>query len=94
MSEGTQFLPTVMFNNPTRISLFAQILIVPIAFIALSIVRHIIQQLLSPRKDEPPLVFSWFPLIGSTIEYGTDPYKFYFKYQKKVPAQFLVKKTP
>jgi len=70
--------------NAIGIPVWAQILIVPIAFIALSIARNIINQLVFANKDEPPLVFSWLPFIGSTIDYGMDPYKFYFKYQKKV----------
>jgi hypothetical protein len=89
MSKGAHFFPTTMPNR-SGLSIWAQILIVPIAFIALSIARHIINQLVFPNKDEPPLVFSWLPLIGSTIEYGQDPYKFYFKYQEKVSAEELI----
>jgi sterol 14alpha-demethylase len=87
MPQIMQFIPNAVLNT-TAIPVFAQILIIPIAFVVFSIVRHIIQQLAFPNQDEPPLVFSWFPLIGSTLEYGADPYKFYFKYQKKVIAQF------
>ena len=39
---------------------------------------------LSKKDNEPPIVFSWLPIIGSTIEYGRDPYKFFFQCQKKV----------
>jgi sterol 14-demethylase len=80
----------MMAINATGTPVWAQILIIPIALIALSIARHIIQQLLFPNKDEPPLVFSWLPLIGSTIDYGVDPYKFYFKYQKEVSTVFFL----
>jgi sterol 14alpha-demethylase len=89
MSQGAHFFLTTM-PNPSSLSVWAQILIVPIAFVALSIARHIINQLVFSNKDEPPLVFSWLPLIGSTIEYGQDPYKFYFKYQKKVGAEEVI----
>ncbi|KAF4629507.1 hypothetical protein G7Y89_g8639 [Cudoniella acicularis] len=64
------------------------ILITSLAFISISIVIHIVKQIVFSNKDEPPLVFSWLPLIGSTIEYGTHPYKFYFKYQKKFGNTF------
>jgi len=74
----------MMHTNATGIPVWAQIPIIPVAFVALSIARHVIQQLVFPSKDEPPLVFSWLPFIGSTIDYGMDPYKFFFKYQKKV----------
>jgi sterol 14-demethylase len=93
MLPGTRFLPNVVVNNTTGIPLYVQILLVSVALLALSIIRHIIQQLVFPNKDEPPLVFSWLPLIGSTIEYGTDPYKFYFKYQKKVTLGCLIAET-
>jgi sterol 14-demethylase len=89
MPQIMQFIPNVVLNNTTAIPLYAQVLIVPVAFVAFSIVRHIIKQLVFPNKDEPPLVFSWLPFIGSTLEYGADPYKFYFRYQKKVIAQSL-----
>jgi sterol 14-demethylase len=94
MSQGTRFIQNSFLNNTTGIPLFIQILIVPVAFIALSIVRHIVQQLVFPNKGEPPLVFSWFPLVGSTIEYGTDPFAFYFKYQKKVTVEPFAAKMP
>jgi hypothetical protein len=78
-----------VLNKATGLPLFAQILIIPIILIALSIVRHIAQQTLFVNKDEPPLVFSWVPLIGSTVDYGMNPYKFYMKYQKKVNGGIL-----
>jgi sterol 14-demethylase len=89
MPQIMQFVPTAVLNT-TPIPVSAQILIIPIAFVVFFIVRHIIQQLAFPNKDEPPLVFSWLPLIGSTLEYGADPYKFYFKYQKKVISQAFI----
>ena len=86
MPRWVQSIFNFVPNNTPAIPLFAQILIIPIAFVVLSILRHIVSQLVFPNKDEPPLVFSWLPLIGSTLEYGANPYKFYFKYQKKVIA--------
>jgi hypothetical protein len=35
-------------------------------------------------NNEPPVVFHWLPIIGSTVTYGIDPYKFFFAQQKKV----------
>jgi len=89
MAQEMQFFLNSALNL-TGIPIFAQILIVLITFIALSIFRHIVKQAVFPNRDEPPLVFSWLPLIGSTIEYGTDPYSFYFKYQKKVIVECFI----
>lgn len=89
MAQATHFEGNHVLNKATGLPLYAQILIIPIILIALSIVRHIAQQTLFVNKDEPPLVFSWLPLIGSTVDYGMNPYKFYMKYQKKVNGGIL-----
>jgi hypothetical protein len=54
------------------------------AFIVLVVVLNVLQQLLLKNPNEPPVVFHLFPVIGSTITYGIDPYKFFFAQQKKV----------
>ena len=54
------------------------------AFFTLAVVANVLRQLLFKNPNEPPLVFHWVPVIGSTIEYGIDPYKFFFKCQEKV----------
>lgn len=53
------------------------------SFIVLSIVINVLRQLLSHNPHEPPLVFHWVPIIGSTITYGIDPYKFFFSCREK-----------
>ncbi|KAF5327652.1 hypothetical protein D9619_004793 [Psilocybe cf. subviscida] len=48
------------------------------------IVLNILRQLIIPRKaTDPPVVFHWFPFIGSAISYGNDPLGFMFDCQKK-----------
>jgi hypothetical protein len=54
------------------------------SFILLAVVLNVLKQLLFKKANEPPLVFHWFPVLGSTITYGIDPYKFFFANQKKV----------
>lgn len=54
------------------------------SFILLAIVLNVLKQLLLKNPNEPPLVFHWLPVIGSTVTYGIDPYKFFFANQKKV----------
>ncbi|KAL0573351.1 Lanosterol 14-alpha-demethylase [Marasmius crinis-equi] len=50
----------------------------------LSVVLNVLYQLIIPRrKTDPPLVFHWFPIIGSAISYGTDPVGFFFRCREK-----------
>jgi hypothetical protein len=53
------------------------------SFILLAVVLNVLQQLLLKKANEPPVVFHWLPVIGSTVTYGMDPYKFFFANQKK-----------
>ncbi|KAI1005592.1 Eburicol 14-alpha-demethylase [Podosphaera aphanis] len=45
--------------------------------LVLAVVANVLNQLLLKNPHEPPVVFHWFPIIGSTIPYGIDPYKFF-----------------
>ncbi|KAF5346166.1 hypothetical protein D9758_009926 [Tetrapyrgos nigripes] len=50
----------------------------------LAIIVNVLWQLLIPRrKTEPPLVFHWLPIIGSAIEYGNNPLKFFLTCREK-----------
>ncbi|KAF2644253.1 lanosterol 14-alpha-demethylase [Massarina eburnea CBS 473.64] len=53
------------------------------AFVVVSVVLNILSQLLIKKPNEPPLVFHWFPLVGNTVTYGMDPFKFFFENQAK-----------
>lgn len=55
-------------------------------FVALAIVCNVLKQLLFRNPKEPPVVFHWVPIIGSTISYGIDPYKFFFRCREKVSS--------
>ena len=55
-----------------------------LSFILFAIVINALRQLLFKNPSEPPLVFHWVPFIGSTIEYGIDPYRFFFRCREKV----------
>jgi len=54
------------------------------AFIVLSVVLNVLKQILLKNPNEPPVVFHLFPIIGSTITYGMDPYGFFFANRAKV----------
>lgn len=48
------------------------------------VVVNLIHQQFFYRRNEPPLVFHWFPFVGNTVAYGMDPYKFFFECREKV----------
>ncbi|MCJ1465999.1 Lanosterol 14-alpha-demethylase [Pseudocyphellaria aurata] len=53
------------------------------SLLVLVILYNLLQQLFFKHPNEPPIVFHWLPIIGSTISYGIDPYKFFFDCQAK-----------
>nr|QOY57382.1 14 alpha-demethylase [Neophysopella meliosmae-myrianthae] len=55
-----------------------------IAFLLLGVVAlNILNQLLFKDPNAPPLVFHLFPIVGSAVVYGIDPYKFFDDCRKK-----------
>jgi len=52
--------------------------------VVLAVILNVLQQLLLKNPNEPPVVFHWFPILGSTVTYGIDPYKFFFSCREKV----------
>lgn len=62
----------------------AQISIILGGFIGLSVFLHVASQILFKNPNEPPMVFSWFPIIGSTVTYGMDPPTFFKENRAKV----------
>ena len=57
-----------------------------ISIAILVVLLNVLKQLLFKLKDEPPVVFHWFPFIGSAISYGQEPTKFLQQCQAKVCA--------
>lgn len=53
-------------------------------FLVIAVVLNVLSQLLLKNPNEPPVVFHWFPILGNTIMYGMDPYKFFFDCKAKV----------
>ncbi len=52
-------------------------------FIATAIAGNVIRQLAFYDRSGPPEVFSILPVLGSTIVYGIDPFKFFFACHEK-----------
>ena len=48
-----------------------------------AIAQNVIRQLYFSNPHRPPVVFHIFPLVGSTVQYGMDPYKFFFDCRAK-----------
>ena len=53
------------------------------AFIGLAILSNVIRQWFFYDRSAPPEVFSLLPLLGSTVTYGIDPFKFFFSCHEK-----------
>lgn len=51
---------------------------------------NVLKQLLFKNPNEPPIVFHWIPIIGSTISYGMNPYKFFHESQAKVSCHWYI----
>lgn len=62
----------------------SQIAIVFGGAVLLSVVFNVVNQVLFKNPNEPPVVFHWFPFIGSTVTYGIDPPKFFKENRAKV----------
>jgi sterol 14-demethylase len=72
------------------LGLGSQIAIAIAGFIALSVALNVASQILFKNPNEPPLVFHWFPFIGSTVTYGMDPPTFFKENRAKVCRELSV----
>ena len=61
-----------------------EIVVAIIALFITAISFNVFSQVYLCDRNVPPLVFHWVPIIGSTITYGIDPFKFFFDCQAKV----------
>lgn len=52
--------------------------------IVASIVLNVLFQILFKNPNEPPVVFHWLPYIGSTVDYGMNPFAFFDRCKEKV----------
>lgn len=73
-----EVLAPLVVGQIARISCYA------VGIVFISVVLNVFNQLFLYNRNEPPVVFHWFPLVGSTIPYGMDPYKFFFSCREKV----------
>lgn len=73
------------------LGLASQVAVLFGAFIALSVALNVASQILFKNPNEPPLVFHWFPFIGSTVTYGMDPPTFFRKNRAKVGTSAITR---
>lgn len=68
----------------SRLGLGSQIGVAIGGFLFLSVFLNVLKQVLVKNPNEPPIVFHWFPFVGSTITYGMDPPRFFDVNRRKV----------
>ena len=79
----SEMAPLIVF--PSIVSLNAwNVVAVVASIISLIVLANVLQQTLLKKPNEPPVVFHWLPVVGSTVTYGLDPFKFFFQCQAKV----------
>ncbi|KAI5299388.1 hypothetical protein KEM56_003284 [Ascosphaera pollenicola] len=61
-------------NKPLPVVAAAGFAIFVVAAVVINVLR---QLLIKQNPHEPPIVFHWFPFIGSTVTYGMNPYGFF-----------------
>lgn len=73
-----------LFQQLSQLSIASQVGVVVAGFLFVSVFYNILQQIIFKNPNEPPVVFHWFPVIGSTITYGMDPPRFFKENREKV----------
>ncbi|KAI2470023.1 cytochrome P450 [Annulohypoxylon bovei var. microspora] len=67
----------------SQLSTPSQVGVIAVGLLFLTVFFNVLQQILFKNPNEPPVVFHWFPLIGSTITYGMDPPRFFKENREK-----------
>ena len=57
--------------------------------IIIPITTNILKQIFFRDPHKPPVVWHWVPKIGSTVDYGQDPFDFFFRCREKVGHSLL-----
>ena len=68
---------------------FLEVLAAILSLLTVTVLGNLLQQVLLKNPHEPPLVFHWVPVIGSTLAYGIDPFRFLFDCKAKVPRRVV-----
>ncbi|KDN41164.1 cytochrome P450 [Tilletiaria anomala UBC 951] len=75
----TSILHSALEASPLRhLSTSAQVAVLAVLALLVAVILNVAQQLLLPKdKSRPPVVFHYFPIIGSAVTYGIDPITFF-----------------
>ena len=68
----------------SQLGIALQVIAVIVSIVSLSVFLNVMKQVLFKNPNEPPVVFHWLPIIGSTITYGMDPPRFFSANRAKV----------
>ncbi|TRM64301.1 cytochrome P450 [Schizophyllum amplum] len=68
---------TTLSDNPSYLLLALG------SFPIVAVVLNVLNQFLPKDRTRPPVVFHWFPFIGSAIHYGMDPLGFFLSCREK-----------
>ncbi|KAJ5221143.1 uncharacterized protein N7469_010030 [Penicillium citrinum] len=68
---------------PLVVGQIARVSAYVLGIVLISVLLNVFNQLFLYNRNEPPVVFHWFPILGSTISYGMDPYQFFFACRQK-----------
>jgi len=79
-----QELAAPLAHQFSQLGTVSQVAIVLAVALSLAVFVNVARQLLFKNPNEPPVVFHWFPVIGSTITYGLDPPRFFHSNRAKV----------
>ncbi|KAK0500018.1 cytochrome P450 [Armillaria luteobubalina] len=83
LSTASVPLTDHLLNDPTQVFNTRYFLYVLVNIPILAVVFNLLRQMLPQDRSKPPVVFHWFPFIGSSIQYGSDPLAFLFACQEK-----------
>jgi hypothetical protein len=67
----------------TRLAIWQLVLLAFSSALFLAIFLNVCRQWFLYDRSAPPEVFSLLPVLGSTVRYGIDPFKFFFDCQAK-----------
>lgn len=76
-------LTGTLVQRLSTLSTVSQVGVIVASLLSLAIFIHVAKQLLFKNPNDPPMVFSWFPVVGSTITYGMDPPRFFKENREK-----------
>lgn len=105
LSDGwSEYIIHPQVNLYSARSILLSLFIIPVLAVVLNVLKQLVswriflclitqnvvfQKVIPGKANEPPVVFHWFPIIGSAVAYGEDPLYFLSKCREKVHTSFI-----